>query len=717
MLISADFYLAIPAAADLDPDTPNIEIRLGVASDDGFYLRADDRTVGSKGGGGYVIQMHDFVVGTEGLYAIELFYESGPSGPSGLELWWETAAGQAIVPADSLYLGDSLGDQAVDFDDLAAETIVSDQYRDLGVTFETPNERVRITNQHTDVLTPTSGNQVLASSNPNDGDLNEIKLGFVVPGTATAGTTNFARFDVLNAAASPIVIHAFDPEGNVIFERDISTTVGSTASASIAADRISEITIRMGGAGQLSGLDSLSFNTPVRSNLRPVFDPIEDQTIQENQTLLVLATATDPDPTPTNLSYSLIDGPVGVSVHPVTGRIEWTAKESDGPATHTIVVRATDSAYPPAFADEIFRVQVNEQNVAPVIPSGQRIWVRSGQSADLSLVGSDSDLPTQTLTWSIGSSPIEGMNATVDATNGLIQLDVSDSVAEGTYLYPIQLSDDGLPALETDANLSVVVDNTQPTMLAVQSNGDPVSPITGILVSFDEPLSAAPLSERAFSVKGPSGIVAIESVSRLSSTLLRLNINATTDHGLFVVDVNQNFESNADAESYALRDLAGNRAIGTQTLTREITLDVRTTASTIDEGGGSVSLIISRSGSVASPLPVEWVVDSPFGIQLPTNIEIPAGRQSVTVPLTVAADDALAPNSHATIDVIADGYPSGQAMILVRESLRPDLSLGVPANPVDEGESFDLMVSRSHALSTPTTVQLSSNRAGQITLP
>ena len=58
-------------------------------------------------------------------------------GASGLEYSWDTAVnGAEIIPQSGLYLTETSCEQKIEFEEYRAGTVVTDQYRDLGILFD-----------------------------------------------------------------------------------------------------------------------------------------------------------------------------------------------------------------------------------------------------------------------------------------------------------------------------------------------------------------------------------------------------------------------------------------------------------------------------------------------------------------------------------------------------------------------------------------------------
>src|SRR5690606_13599028 len=79
-------------------------------------------------------------------------------------------------------------------------------------------------------------------------------------------------------------------------------------------------------------------------NDAPVIHAIADKVVSEGITLSFVVTATDIDGPSDTLTYSLVAGPEGASIDPLTGEFSFTPTEQQGPGLFTATVRVTDSA-------------------------------------------------------------------------------------------------------------------------------------------------------------------------------------------------------------------------------------------------------------------------------------------------------------------------------------------------------------------------------------
>ncbi|KAB2661937.1 MAG: hypothetical protein DVB31_11835, partial [Verrucomicrobia bacterium] len=177
------FYLRVERDLDLDPATPEIELNLGVGSDDGFLLEVAGSTLGTAADRGFSYTWMPVRFGGEGLYEVTLLYAANAVGQSGLEFSWITAArGTEIVPQSHLYTSPDVGDRLITFEELPAGTVVADQFRPIGIRFST-TEGIRVASDRPDRFVPVSPANVLGDSRTSGAPDGVVELQFVVPGT------------------------------------------------------------------------------------------------------------------------------------------------------------------------------------------------------------------------------------------------------------------------------------------------------------------------------------------------------------------------------------------------------------------------------------------------------------------------------------------------------------------------------------------------------
>jgi hypothetical protein len=93
------------------------------------------------------------------------------------------------------------------------------------------------------------------------------------------------------------------------------------------------------------------------TNCTPIIDPIPTQYSYVGKNFRFTVPARDIDQPRQNLSFSLITGPQGASIHPVTGVINWLPSAARL-GTNSFLARVSDNGYPPAAATANFIVIV-----------------------------------------------------------------------------------------------------------------------------------------------------------------------------------------------------------------------------------------------------------------------------------------------------------------------------------------------------------------------
>jgi hypothetical protein len=120
-----------------------------------------------------------------------------------------------------------------------------------------------------------------------------------------------------------------------------------------------------------------------------------------------------------------------------------------------VTVRVNDNGSPLLSDTKTFTVTVLESNRPPVLASIGNRTIHAGISLMITNVATDPDLPTNTLTFSLGTNPPAG--AVIDSTTGIFQWTTSDGLAITTNLITIKVSDNGAPPLNDSKSFTVVV--------------------------------------------------------------------------------------------------------------------------------------------------------------------------------------------------------------------------------------------------------------------
>ena len=203
---------------------------------------------------------------------------------------------------------------------------------------------------------------------------------------------------------------------------------------------------------------SQTFNVTV--NVAPTLDAVTDKTINEGAALNVPLVAGDPNDPNDTLTFSIQSGPAGASINAQTGVFTWAPNESQGPQSHAVTVRVTDSGG--LFAERTFNVQVNEVNAPPVIAAIGTRNVNEGSTLSFNVPATDPDLPANTLTYSVvGTLPA---GATLDPTTGLFSWTPSEAQGPQTVNVTVRVQDAGGASDEETFQIVVAEVNTAPQL-------------------------------------------------------------------------------------------------------------------------------------------------------------------------------------------------------------------------------------------------------------
>ena len=137
-------------------------------------------------------------------------------------------------------------------------------------------------------------------------------------------------------------------------------------------------------------------------NNPPVLSAIGSKSTDELKTLSFTTIAIDADST--DLIFGLTGAPTGAIIDQTTGDFSFTPSEAQGPGTYTFAISVSDGN---STDSEEITITVNEVNV---LPTANDISVSTDEdiSKAISLTATDTDLPKNTLTYSIISSPSHG---------------------------------------------------------------------------------------------------------------------------------------------------------------------------------------------------------------------------------------------------------------------------------------------------------------------
>lgn len=190
----------------------------------------------------------------------------------------------------------------------------------------------------------------------------------------------------------------------------------------------------------------------IAGNKPPELAIIGDQSVDEHQSLTFTVTATDPEADA--LTFTLDAGaPVGASLHPTTGVFTWSPTESQGPDVYDVTIRVTDDGDPAEDDFETIQIIVAEVNQAPVMDTIDDQTIDSGSELAFTAVATDSDSPTNTLTYTLDAgAPGE---ANIDPASGVF---IWTPSAAGTFNVTVRVTDDAGTPLSDFETFTITVD-------------------------------------------------------------------------------------------------------------------------------------------------------------------------------------------------------------------------------------------------------------------
>lgn len=185
-------------------------------------------------------------------------------------------------------------------------------------------------------------------------------------------------FQLVLIDRSDLAVGAFDVEFNydaISWDRASSLVSATSALAGLSTgrDEPGQTFLLLGSARSGAFVDggpySLAaepgrFTFDLHPNAVPVIDPIGTVTLPEGQTLGFQIPAHDSDVGQT-LTYSLLTGPPGAAIDPVTGLLSWAPPANLALGDYTFAVQVTDSALLASSVQREFTV--SRVNVVPVV--------------------------------------------------------------------------------------------------------------------------------------------------------------------------------------------------------------------------------------------------------------------------------------------------------------------------------------------------------------
>jgi hypothetical protein len=210
-------------------------------------------------------------------------------------------------------------------------------------------------------------------------------------------------------------------------------------------------------------------------NLAPTLASIPSQTVNEGTPVTFTANGTDADIPANTLTYSLFNHPSGATINPTggnstSGNFTWTPSEAQGPGNFTFTVRVSDGSL---TVNRTVTINVNEVNTAPSLAAISNKTVNQGALLSFTANATDTDLPANTLTYSLLSAP---GGAAITPSTGIFTWTPSLAQGPGTFNFSVQVSDGNLTASRA---VAVTVLSAYP-VAGLDTDGDGLSDLLEI---------------------------------------------------------------------------------------------------------------------------------------------------------------------------------------------------------------------------------------------
>ena len=268
------------------------------------------------------------------------------------------------------------------------------------------------------------------------------------------------------------------PAQTLTFSLDAGAPAGATIGGSSGAfswtpteaqgPASTPITVRVtdNGSPALNDFETITV-TVNEVNVAPVVANPGNKTVNELVALNFTVTATDADVPANTIAWSLDAGaPSGAAIAAGTGAFSWTPTEAQGPGTYPVTIRATDNGSPVMSGTAAITITVNDVNVAPVLAAIGNKTVNELSALTFTATATDSDLPANTLTFSLDAGNPTGSAITA---GGAFSWTPTEAQGPGSYPVTVRVTDNGTPALNAAELITITVNevNVAPVLAAI----------------------------------------------------------------------------------------------------------------------------------------------------------------------------------------------------------------------------------------------------------
>ena len=356
------------------------------------------------------------------------------------------------------------------------------------------------------------------------------------------------------------------------------------------------VTVTDSGTGNL--VDSETFTITVADiNTAPVLDAIGNQNVDELANLTFTATATDSDLPADTLTFTLDAASVaaGMIIDANTGVFSWTPTEAQGNTTPSVTVTVTDNGTGNLLDSEAFTITVADINTAPILGAIGNQSVDELANLSFTATAIDSDLPADTLTFSLDTAST-ALGMSIDANTGLFSWTPTTLQGGSIPSVTITVTDNGTGNLIDSETFTIAV-NDLPLAFNDSGAGFSTSEDTGFTTG--NVLANDELGDLV------SSITAFDSTSVNSATITYNN------DGTFNYNPAANFNG-SDSFTYTLTDNDGDMSIATVTINVTAVNDAPVAQNdsypSINEGGLAILDLSTNDSDVDDALDLSSIV-------------------------------------------------------------------------------------------------------------
>ncbi|MCV9385968.1 putative Ig domain-containing protein [Reichenbachiella ulvae] len=410
-----------------------------------------------------------------------------------------------------------------------------------------------------------------------------------------------------------------------------------------------------------SAIDSETYTiTVVEQNTSPDLTTIGDQSVDELTDLTFTVTAEDTDIPEQNLTYSLDEESLGLgmSIHESTGAFSWTPTEAqDG--SYEVTVSVSDGT---ATDTEVISIEVAEVNSAPILSTLVDQSVDELTELTLSVTAEDTDIPEQTLTYSLDVESLS-LGMSLNESTGAFSWTPSES-QDGSYNVTLTVSDGSAMDSET-FTVMVAEQNTAPVLVVIDDqNVDELTELTFTVTAEDTDIPEQTLTYSLDEESLGIGMSINESTGAFSWT------PSESQDGSYEVTLTVSDGSAIDSETFTVMVAEQNTApvlvvIDDQnvdelteltfTVTAEDTdIPEQTLTYSLDEESLGLGMSINESTGAFSWIPTE-VQDGEQTVSITVSDGVLTDSQSITITVneveeTVNAAPVLAAIDNQSVD-------------------------------------------------------------------